>query len=380
MARHQPTVAFDFSGLDHLNAGNGQYRYCTELLHGLAMVADGWRVVVAGSRPRPADEIAHLFDGDGWSYAHMPQHQRKGAFYLDQLRYARFLRRVRADLFHSPHTFVPRWPVPAVVTVLDLMMEMFPEYRAVLETRPYKRFKSAVQQPRTHAIAISKTTAGDLQKYWRIPAERISTVWLGFDEVTPAVSVGDRLRDLARDQYILAPFNLEPRKNLEALLVAFAGLRDSFSTVRLVLFGRAAVTDERERHFRARVDALNLADGIALTGVVSDAELAWLYRSAAMFVFPSLYEGFGIPVLEAMHAGTCVVARNQSAMAEVLGDAGVQVDTADAAALKNAIHGLFVDPARRATLGAAGRLRAATFTRDAMARGTLDVYRRVIAR
>jgi glycosyltransferase involved in cell wall biosynthesis len=380
MARHQPTVAFDFSGLDHLNAGNGQYRYCTELLQGLAAVADGWRFVVAGSRPGPADEIAHLFDSDGWSYAHMPQRQRKGAFYVDQLRYGRFLRGVRADLFHTPHTFVPLWPVSAVVTVLDLMQEMFPEYQRVLETRPYKRFKSAVQRPRTHTIAISKTTAGDLQKYWRIPAERISTVWLGFDEVRPAAYIDERLADLLRHQFILAPYNLEPRKNLDALLVAVSGLRASLSDLRLVLFGRAAVTDEREQRFRARVEALHLTDAIALTGFVSDAELAWLYRSAAMFVFPSLYEGFGIPVLEAMQAGTCVVARNRSAMAEVLGNAGVQVDTTDAVALKNAIHSLFVDPERRATLGAAGRVRAAAFTRDAMARGTLDVYRRVIAR
>ena len=158
MARHQPTVAFDLSGLDHLHAGNGQYRYCTELLQGLAAAADGWRFVVAGSRARPAEEIAHLFDAGGWSYAHLPRRPRRGAFYVDQLRYARLVSRVGADLFHSPHTFVPRWPVPAVVTVLDMMMEIFPEYQAVLGTRPYKRFRSAVERASTHPIAISKTT------------------------------------------------------------------------------------------------------------------------------------------------------------------------------------------------------------------------------
>ena len=380
MARHQPTVFFDFSGLDHLNAGNGQYRYCTELLRGLAAAAEGWRFVVAGSRPRPVSEIAHIFDANGWAYAHMSHGTQKGSYYIDQLRYARLMRRVRADLFHTPHTFVPLWPQSAVVTVLDLMMEIFPEYHTVVATRPYKRFRSAVQRPRTHAIAISKTTASDLQKYWHIPAERISTVWLGFDEVTPAASIGETLRALTRNPYILAPYNLEPRKNLDALLLAFAGLRESCPSVRLVLFGRAGVTEDRERRFYARVHDLTLTDSIALTGFVSDAELAWLYRAAALFVFPSLYEGFGIPVLEAMQAGTCVVARNQSAMAEVLGDAGVQVETADPEALKAAIHALLDDPDRRQRLAGAARLRAADFTRAAMARNTLAVYRQVIDR
>jgi glycosyltransferase involved in cell wall biosynthesis len=260
------------------------------------------------------------------------------------------------------------------------MMEIFPEYRTVLDTRPYKRFKSAVQRPTTHAIAISRTTADDLQKYWQITAHRVSIVCSGFDAVQPVAAVGDRLGELGKSQYILAPYNLEPRKNLDGLLAAFAGLCGAFPAIRLVLFGRAAVTEEREQRFRAQMRELNLAERVVLTGVVSDAELAWLYRTAALFVFPSLYEGFGIPVLEAMQAGTCVVARNQSAMAEMLGDAGVQVDTADPVALKATTQALLADPARRARLGAAGRVRAAGFTRGAMARGTLDVYRRVIER
>jgi glycosyltransferase involved in cell wall biosynthesis len=290
------------------------------------------------------------------------------------------LHRVGADLFHTPHTFVPLWRVPAVVTVHDLMTEMFPEYQPVLQTRTYKRFKSAVQRSGTYAIAISRTTALDLQKYWHIPAERVSTVVSGFDAVEPAPAVRDELRRLAEQECILAPYNLEPRKNLDALLIAFAGVCESFPGVRMVLFGRAAVTPDREQRFRDLVRDLGIADRIALTGFVSESELAWLYRAALLFVFPSLYEGFGIPVLEAMQAGTCVVARNQSAMADVLGDAGVQVETADVSALTSAIHTLLADPARRSRLGAAGRLRAATFTRDTMARGTIDVYRRVLAR
>ena len=119
---------------------------------------------------------------------------------------------------------------------------------------------------------------------------------------------------------------------------------------------------------------------MSLTGFVSDEDLGWLYRAATLFVFPTLYEGFGIPVLEAMAAGACVVARNQSAMAEVLGDAGVQVETRDPRALAAAITALLADTERRTALGRAARERASRFTQEAMSRGTVAAYMRALER
>jgi glycosyltransferase involved in cell wall biosynthesis len=374
------TVAFDFSGLDHLNPGNGQYRYCTDLIRGLARLPTGLAFVVIGSRPQPPPEIASVFDASGWRYVHLPRVSVRGAYYVDLLRFSLLLRRDRVDLFHTPHTFVPRAPIPMVVTVLDLMTEIFPEYQERRESRPYQRFKAAVQRRGTHAIAISETTADDLRRLWHVPAERITSVPLGVEEVQPSAGVSAALRDAARSPFVLSPYNLEPRKNLSSLIAAMAIVRPAAPDVRLVLYGRAAVTPAREAQFRDQVREAGLESAVSLTGFIPDGDLAWLYRQAALFVFPTLYEGFGIPVVEAMAAGVCVVTRNQSAMAEVLGDAGVQVETRDPHALAATIGALLADPQRRATLGRAAQLRAGRFTQEAMSRGTLAVYMRALER
>jgi glycosyltransferase involved in cell wall biosynthesis len=374
------TVAFDFSGLDHLNPGSGQYRYCTDLIRGLARLQTGLTFVVIGSQPTPPPQLAGVFGVAGWRYVHLPRVSVRGAFYADLLRFRWLLRRERVDLFHTPHTFVPRAPIPMVVTVLDLMTEMFPEYQERRQSRPYRRFKAAVQRRGTHAIAISKTTADDLRRLWDVPAERITTVPLGIEEVRPSAVVSAELREFARAPFILSPYNLEPRKNLSALIAAMKVVRRAVPDARLVLYGRAAVTPEREAQFREQVRDAALDSAVSLTGFVSDEDLAWLYRAATLFVFPTLYEGFGIPVLEAMAAGACVVARNQSAMAEVLGDAGVQVETSEPAQLAAAMGALLTDPPRRAALGRAAQVRAARFSQEAMARGTLAAYGRALER
>ena len=379
MHHDQPLVAFDFSGLDRLHAGNGQFRYCVDLLNGLASAPRDFRFLVIGSAPEPPAAIGGLFQRDAWRYAQFPAWRGRGGAYLDHLRFARWLRKQGASLLHAPHTFVPLVPsVPVAVTIYDMMSELFPEYRDRVRSRPYRLFRLAVRLRRARAIAISECTAADLQRLWHVPRARIDVVPLGIEPEQPAVAPRQALADAARAPFLLSPYNLEPRKNLAALLMAVAAPRPAQPDLRLVLFGGAALTSDREAAFRAMVRDLRLDDAVLLTGFLAPDELAYLYARCAMFVFPSLYEGFGLPVLEAMAAGCCVVARNCSATAEVLGDAGVQVDTADASALAGAIAQLANDPARRAALGAAARVRAATFSRTAMVDGTLATYRRVL--
>ena len=157
------TVAFDFSGLDHLNPGNGQYRYCIDLLRALSRIPSAFRFLVIGSQPHPPQKTAEVFATPEWRYVHLPRLSMRGAYYFDHVRFAQLLRRERIDVFHTPHTFVP-FPISwqTVVTVYDLMSEMFPEYRERVVSRPYRRFRQAVQDRRTHVIAISETTAADL--------------------------------------------------------------------------------------------------------------------------------------------------------------------------------------------------------------------------
>ncbi len=309
----------------------------------------------------------------------MARSGRRGEAYLAHARYAWALRRESVDVLHAPHTFVPFFPgCRVVVTIYDLMSELFPEYRERVESRPYRMFRHAVRTGRGPVIAISRTTAGDLERVWGLASSRIHVVYLGARSDEPELPASGASQPAALDRsgtpFLLSPYNLEPRKNLRALLTAFSRVRRAHPSLRLVLFGRAAVTPEREREFQTHLAELRLERAVELTGLVPDGQLQRLYRGAALFVFPSLYEGFGLPVLEAMAAGACVVARNQSAMAEVMGGAGAQVETADPDALADVMTTLLDDTARRTALGAAARARARTFTLARMARETLGVY------
>ena len=382
MANQPATIALDFRGLDQLNFGNGQYRYCVDLIRGLARLESGCRFIVTGSRPAPVEPLRHVFSDPRWRYVYLPTWDFRGGDYLDYPRYAWFLRRHAVDLLHSLHTFVPLLcRTRGVITIYDMMSELFPEYRASVLSRPYRLFKYAVRRQSPLVIAISQTTADDINRLWGVPRSNIAVVYLGTDSAASSSRPAtETAAEFAARSFVLSPFNLEPRKNLISLLRAMVDVRRSHPDVRLVLYGRAAVTPDRERQFHADVRELGLQDAVVPTGFVPDEELAFLYRQAALFVFPSLYEGFGMPVLEAMRAGACVVARNQSAMAEVLGDAGVQTETKDPAGLAAIIRSLLDDPARRAELGRAGQRRSAGFTSEAMARNTLAVYMRALDR
>jgi glycosyltransferase involved in cell wall biosynthesis len=376
-----PTVALDFTTLDHLSLGNGQYRYVVDLVRGLAALAPPCRFVLLGSRADPVPELADVFTarGGAWQYRPMPRASGRLAYYREHALVALALRRAGADLYHGLHSFVPLpCPCPAVTTKYDLMVELFPEYEATRRSRPYRLYRWAVRNQVRRVIAISQTTADDLSRRWGVDRRRIDTVPLGSGPLRGGPATPPAGAPAGRP-FILSPYNLEPRKNLAALVEAFARVRPAFPGLRLVLFGKAAWSAEREAAFEADVRARGLATDVDRVGRVSDGELAWLYRHAGLFVFPSLYEGFGLPVVEAMADGACVVARGASAMAEVVGDAGALTETRNPAALADCLAGLLRSPERRAALGAAARERAATFSVERMARETYQSYRRALA-
>ena len=177
---------------------------------------------------------------------------------------------------------------------------------------------------------------------------------------------------------LASPYNLEPRKNLRALVEALAELRRDFPKVKLVLFGRGLLTPEREEKFERLIQDLGLQDSVVRLGVVSDAMLKQIYRRADVFVFPSLYEGFGLPVLEALACGACVLGGTTSATAEVAGNAAELVDTSDCAKMTAGLAALLRQPQRRAELRTAGPLRARQFPAAIMVRRTWETYLSVL--
>lgn len=365
-----PQIAVDFRWLDDLSVANGQFRYAVDLIRGLAELCPEMRFLVLGSRHEPVAEIAEVFRNASWRYRPVPRLEGRGWLYREHLRYFVFLRELRIDLLHALHSFVPLYPpVPVVETVYDMMQELFPEYGGVLASREYRLHKWAFQRFAARAIAISRTTKQDLVRLWGFPEERVDVVYLG-----PKLPDGQKRLDRPQDPAILAPYNLESRKNLSRLVEAAAKLKQMGRKFRLVLFGRAAITQERELRFRQECSKLGLDGCIELTGRVSEEELVRLYAQSSAFVFPSLYEGFGLPVLEAMNVGARVVAHNASAMAEVVQDAGMLVNMNEVSAIVEGIERAL----RETELGARARERARQFSRERMAGETLDVYRKTL--
>ncbi|MGH7913690.1 MAG: glycosyltransferase family 4 protein [Candidatus Binataceae bacterium] len=377
----QHLIAIDFSSLDHLSIRNGQYRYAVDLVGGLAKLRPESEFLLLGSRPSPVDELQKVFKTSGWRYLQVARFDGRAAYYRNQLGLAWTALRERVDLFHVLHSPVPLLaPCPVVVTIHDLMYELFPEYAQAVSTRPYQIDRWAITHRARRLIAISAATANDLDRLWKVRGSMIDVVPHGSAFVQSASQHHEnrdsraRFGELCSGETLLSPYNLEPRKNLGGLLKAVATLHRRYPKLRLLLFGRAAVDTAREQQFDRSIAELGLRNTVYMPGPLDDAELAWLYGHTTAFVFPSLYEGFGLPVLEAMASGACVIVRNASAMAEIVGDAGAMVETADTDALAATISALLDAPERRAQLGAAARKRAAAFTIDRMARLTYASY------
>jgi glycosyltransferase involved in cell wall biosynthesis len=263
------------------------------------------------------------------------------------------------------------------------MHEMFAEYEAIAASRAHRWFRYAIRRRVRRIIAISGATAADLLERWGVPNDRVDVVLLGtrFSAAdlgtAPGVAEASGL-GLAGAPLLVSPYNLEPRKNLATLVRAAAGLRTRFPSLTLAVYGRAAVTPEREAEFERLLAAEGMGDAVRRVGLLEDAQVAALCARADVFVFPSLYEGFGLPVLEAMAVGACVVSHRAPAMAEVLGEAGVLADARSDEALACAIAELLDAPAHAAALRAAARARAATFTIERMCRETYASYERAL--
>ena len=299
------------------------------------------------------------------------------------------VRRTEADLYHAPHYPLPlHLPAPTVVTVHDLIHLLFPQFLPTgprgLLARAYARWmlRSSTRRAR-RIITPSQSTANDLQSHLRVPAEKIRVIPNGvhssFARSHPEAEVLQTLTELQVSQpFVLFVANPKPHKNFDRLLEAYALWQSAESSrqlapPRLVCVGARGA--EREKLINLFADDPNTQ----ILGYVDDSTLAHLYAACEMFVFPSIYEGFGLPVLEAMAAGAPVITSTTSSLPEVAGDAALLVDPGDATALARAMQQLHADPNLRAELQRRGRRRAADHSWGAAAAATLAVYDEVLA-
>jgi len=283
----------------------------------------------------------------------------------------------RVDLFHATNYAMPRAPgVPLVVTVHDLALLRHPDLGTPALRRLVARTAYSVREAR-RVIADSEATRRDVIELLGAAPGQVRTVPLGCDALFTPGDAGAARRAVARHLGIAAPYvlhvgTIEPRKNLERLVVAFGRARREYRLPHvLVLAGAPGWGIEA---VRARIAREGLADVVRLTGPVSGDQLLVLYRAAVLFAFPSLYEGFGLPALEAMACGTPVLSSNAAALPEVVGEAALMVDPCDDDALAAAIGRGISDSALRQHLQRAGPARAVRFTWERCAVATWAVY------
>jgi len=291
--------------------------------------------------------------------------------------------RDRTDLVHLPSTIIPPFlPCPAVVTVHDLAWAHYPEAYRQDDLRMQRVAVRGAAQRAARIIAVSETTALDLHARFAIPKERISVIPLA---VSPRFSAeGPRLSGRAfpgaerlAAGYLLYVGRLDPRKNLLRLLEAYRRLCAGMPTPPLVLAGP---TTAHASELAAAAQRLAIEGQVIFAGYVPEDELPALYRSAGLFLYPSLYEGFGLPVLEAMACGIPAIASDRSSLPEVAGDAALLVDPENVERLTEAMSLLLTDEALRTGLIARGLARSRLFTWERTARETIEVYRQVAAR
>jgi glycosyltransferase involved in cell wall biosynthesis len=296
------------------------------------------------------------------------------------------LARIQADVVHGLVNVLPLATArPGVVTVHDLsflrLPELFPPYKRAYLTALCRASVARAQQ----IIAVSQQTADDLALAWGVDAKRVLVAPNGVDSRfspgTPAQAMSFRHARGLPERYWFYLGTLEPRKNLLVLLEAFARWRQSVcqSVSSVAALPHLVLAGGKGWYYDtifAQVAALGLAEIVHFPGFVPDAELPQWYRAAELFLYPSRYEGFGLPVVEAMACGTPVICSNAPGVREVAGAAAMQLAPDDVEAWVAALSVAATQPAYLAELRSAGSERARQFTWETAAAVTIDAYER----
>ena len=289
------------------------------------------------------------------------------------------LTRERVDLFHAPHYVLPTLaPCRSVVTIHDCIHLMFPQYLPNRLAYAYARsILWTASRRASRVMTVSEASKRDIVQFLGIPGDRVVIIPNGIDERFNTPPNEEEVARVRARYQLDAPFvlyvgNVKPHKNLERLIDAFYRVRQELGDdLRLLLIG-----DDISKYatFRRAVHRYQLHKYVRFLGFVPDETLAVLYRLAHVFAFPSLYEGFGLPPLEAMASGTPVVTSNVSSLPEVVGDAALLVDPYDPAAIAAAIRRVLTEPGLSADLRRRGLERAREYSWERSVKRIRQIY------
>jgi len=367
-------------GLDRDPTGIG--RYAVELLRALKTLPNAPEIVLLTT------ERADPFG----LWAEFEHHALPGCQRLPSLmslgswRLAEAIKKYQLDIIHDPNGIAPFFGSASgakrLVTIHDAFPYVYPETHNRLDNWRFRWMLPRAVQRADMVLTDSQNSRVDLIKYLNLPESKIRAIACGVNSsFKPVPESPARAQLLARygikPPYLLYVGGITPRKNISGLLEAYARLRPRYPGLSLVIGGKR---QWQAREIDDTFGRLGLAQLVHFTGYVADEDLSALYSAAELFVFPSLYEGFGLPPLEAMACGTPVITTNVSSLPEVVGEAALLVDPRDTKSLSEAIERGLNDPLLRAELRQKGLAQADHFNWEQTARQTLAIYQELFAK
>jgi glycosyltransferase involved in cell wall biosynthesis len=367
-------VLFDYQIFFHQEYG-GVSRYFVELATHLAAMSDTRVGVCAGRHHNGyVAELPKTVSVRGWRVPRGPNRAIEGLRLLgNAANYFWQASRSNATHLHQTYFYELFRPVSRatrIVTVYDMTHELFPSQFAAAERASAAKRRAVAQAD--HVICISESTGRDLMRLFDVPASKVTTIPLGLSSALAGLANGTAGSEMAIHgrPYLLFVGKRGGYKNFDTMLRAYASGSELSSELDILCFGGGPITDDE----RALMSRLGIADGRVHHVGGDDIMLARAYRQAQFLVYPSLYEGFGLPPLEAMAFGCPVACGNASSLPEVVGESAVTFDAADDGAMAAALLSLASDAALRDRCRHDGRRRAAEFTWQRAAEMTRDVY------
>lgn len=293
------------------------------------------------------------------------------------------LNRLPVDVIHHPFSILnpPGLKTPSVLTFHDMQHEFFPEFFSGAELRTRREFTRKSARDATRIIAISEHVKSSLVDKYQIPPDKIDVVYFGYGPEYRAIDRHDELEQVKAKHglerpFIYYPAATWPHKNHKRLLAALRILVNKYHfDGDLVLTG---IAKQSHDDILGEVERLGLSDRVKILGYLPYADLPRLYNLARLLVFPSLFEGFGLPLVEAMACGCPVACSSVTAMPEVVGDAGLLFDPTSEEDIADKIWSIWVDETLRGKLIALGFQRARLFQWEKTARETIEVYRKTV--
>jgi len=290
------------------------------------------------------------------------------------------IKKNKIDLFHaSGFTLPARLPCRSIVTIFDMTFFLMPEVHQKVKTAYFRNRIPLTLKKADMIIAISNQTKNDIVNI--LPEHKIRVIYLGLDKKFKPL--GDsikiqttRMKYNLPQKYILFVGTVEPRKNISRIILAFDKIKKKGSEHKLLIAGEWGWN---YKEILLTINRLGLKDEIIFTHYVTDEDMPFIYNGASVFVYPSLYEGFGIPVLEAMACGVPVVTSCVSSLPEVAGEAAILIDPRNIEEISNAIDKVLRNSGLAEQLKIRGMQRAAKFSNQKMALETMDVYRKVLS-